>query len=79
MKFEEIKEDSKVFPGEYLLHTPTSQIVMCGAFKRQEGRIKAIANGKLLEDPIKNFQKIYLTEEERKVRKPQRSCGGCKG
>jgi len=79
MKFEEIKEDSKVFPGEYLLHTPTSQIVMCGAFKRHEGRIKALANGKLLDEPIKNFQKIYLTEEERKTRRPKRSCGGCKG
>lgn len=79
MEFKEIKEDTKVFPGEYLLHTPSSQIVMCGAFKRQEGRIKALSNGKLLEDQIKNFQKIYLNNEERQNRQPKRSCGGCKG
>jgi hypothetical protein len=79
MKFKEIKEDSQVSPGEYLLHIPTNQIVMCGAFKRQEGLIKALASGRLLEDQIKNFQKIYLNKEERGTKKPTRSCGGCKG
>jgi hypothetical protein len=78
MKFKEIQEDAKVFPGEYLLHTPTHQIVMCGSFRRSEDRIKALANGKLMEDRIDNFQKIYLSEEEHKKKKVHRSCGGCK-
>tara|TARA_Y100000296_G_C4979332_1_gene159830 strand:- start:194 stop:430 length:237 start_codon:yes stop_codon:yes gene_type:complete len=77
MKFQEINETAKVFPGEYLLHKPTQQIVMCGAYKKTEGTIKALANGKLMEDKIHNFSKIELTKNERKQRR--RSCGGCKG
>lgn len=77
MKFEEIEENSKVFPGEYLLHQPTQQIVMCGAFKKSEGTIKALAQGKLIEDRIEHFRKIYLSKKEREQRRA-RSCGGCK-
>jgi hypothetical protein len=78
MKFKEIQQDATVFPGEYLLHTPTQQIVMCGAFRRSEDRIKAMSDGKLMEDKIENFQKIYLSEKEQKKKKVRRSCGGCK-
>ena len=61
MTFKEIEENSKVFPGEYLLHRPSRQIVVCGAFKKSEGKIKALINGRLLEDEIQNFQKsIHL-------------------
>jgi len=77
MKFEEIKENSKVFPGEYLLHQPTQQIVMCGAFKKREGTIKALAQEKLIEDRIEHFRKIYLSKKERE-QKRARACGGCK-
>ena len=78
MKFKEIEEDSKVFPGEYLLHTPSRQIVLCGAFKKQEGKIKALINGRLLEDEIRNFQKIYLNKDEKHSGNIRRGCGGCK-
>ncbi len=78
MKFQEINETAKVFPGEYLLHKPTQQIVMCGAYKKTEGTIKVLANGKLMEDSIENFRKIQVNKEEQQLRKP-RSCGGCKG
>ena len=77
MEFETITETSKVRPGEYLLHEPTSQIVMCGAYKPDAGTIKAMASGKLIEDKISNFQKIILTKNERRVR-AKRRCGGCK-
>jgi hypothetical protein len=78
MKFEEIDEKT-VFPGEYLLHTPTQQIVMVGAFKKKEGKIKSIANGKVFEDDIKNYKKIVVTAEQLRKRKAsRRSCGGCK-
>ena len=78
MEFEIIAEDATVYPGEYILHRPSNQIVLCGAFKKSEGKIKAMANGRLMEDNIENFQKIKLSEEERKERRSRRSCGGCK-
>ena len=34
MNFVDILEDTKVTPGEYILHTPTNQVVLCGAFSR---------------------------------------------
>ena len=77
MEFQPITESDKVGPGEYLLHKPSSRIVMCGAFKRGEGKIKVLSNGKLMEDKIENFQKIKLTRKERHERKT-RGCAGCK-
>ncbi len=76
MKFEEITEEAKVFPGEYLLHKPTRQIVLCGAFLRSQNKIKAMAQGRLIEDNIENFHKIQV--QKNKV-KPRRGCSGCKG
>jgi hypothetical protein len=78
MKFQEIKENTKVFPGEYLLHHPSQQIVMCGAYKKSEGLIKALKNGQLMEDKVENFRKLVREIHERRA-KPKRSCGGCKG
>jgi len=77
MNFQEITEDSKVFPGEYLLHVPSNNIVICGAYKPLEGKIRALANGRLMEDAIANFQKIKLSKSEKKKR-TVRQCGGCK-
>jgi hypothetical protein len=77
MNFQEITEDSKVFPGEYLLHVPSNKIVICGAYKPLEGKIRALANGRLMEDAIANFQKIKLSKSEKKKR-TVRQCGGCK-
>jgi len=79
MKFQAIKKTSRVSPGEYLLHTPSQQIVLCGAIKRDEGMIRALASGRLLEDKIENFQKIFLPREELRKRKVKRPCSGCKG
>jgi len=79
MKFQMIEENTKVFPGEYLLHKPSQQIVMCGAYKKAEGTIKALANGSLIEDKIQHFRKIRLSKEEQQRKKANRSCGGCKG
>lgn len=76
MKFEEISETQKVTPGEYVLHEPTKQIVMCGAFNREADFIRAIGMGRSLQDKISNFKKIKLTEEEKQDRKVSR-CKGC--
>ena len=75
MEFYKIEEEAKVFPGEYLLHVPSNQIVLCGAFKPSQGLIKYMARGKLAEDKIENFNKIKTN----KRMKPRKSCGGCKG
>ena len=77
MKFHEIKKSATVYPLEYLLHIPTSQIVLCGAFRRAQGTIKAIATGRLIVDKIENFKKIQLSPEEQRSRKINR-CKGCR-
>jgi len=74
MEFYKIEEEAKVYPGEYLLHVPSNQIVLCGAFKRTQGLIKYMARGKLSEDKIENFNKIKTNKRI----KPRRGCGGCK-
>ena len=77
MDFVNIDDNSKVYPGEYLLHIPSKQVVVCGAFLKSEKKIKALKNGQLITEDIKNFQKINLSQKEKRDRK-YRSCGGCK-
>ena len=77
MDFVNIDDNSKVYPGEYLLHIPSKQVVVCGAFIKSENKIKALKNGQLITEDIKNFQKINLSQKEKRDRK-YRSCGGCK-
>ena len=78
MKFEPIDPDGKVFPGEYVLHEPSKQVVMCGAFNRSEDFIRAIGRGRSIQDKISNFKKINLTQAEAKERRSAR-CKGCSG
>ncbi len=78
MKFIDLDEYSKVFPGEYLLHTPSSAIVMVGAYNREEDSIRAFKDGRLFEDKISNFNKILLDRPEQKEFK-RRTCKKCKG
>lgn len=78
MKFTDISEDLSVFPGEYILHKPSSAIVLAGAFNRENDIIKAFKDGKLFEDKILNFQKIELDSKEYKQHK-EKKCGKCKG
>lgn len=77
MEFYPISDKDKAAPGEYLLHTPSNKIVLCGAFKRSEGKIKALSHGTLMEDKIENFHKIKVPHKERHEHKT-RGCGGCK-
>ena len=62
MEFDEITDGVKVYPGEYILHTPSNQIVLCGAFKGSVGLIKALVNGRVMEDKIEHFQKIKVSK-----------------
>ncbi len=78
MEFQEISDDLKVHPGEYILHQPSQQIVLVGAFKKREGLIKVLARGRLMEDKIENFKKIKLSSDEIKEKRLSR-CKGCGG
>lgn len=78
MKFKDIGESTKVFPGEYLLYSPQHRIVMCGAFNRTEDYIRAFGDGRTIEDKIEKFQKIYLDQQEASdYRSARKRCKGC--
>jgi len=79
VNFTEIDDKSKVFPGEYLLYSPTQSVVLCGAFNREQDFIRAFGNGKYIEDKIINFKKIELERKEQKQLSKNKRCGGCKG
>lgn len=79
MKFYEITEELKVFPGEYVLHTPTQQIALVGSFNRAENKIRALINGKMVHDQISNFHKIQLSKKEKEKSKVIKRCKGCRG
>lgn len=76
MEFEEILDDAKVFPGEFLLYVPKQTIVVCGAFKGST--IRVLQNGRLLEDKTENFKKIKMNKQEQKERYVSK-CKGCGG
>ncbi len=78
MKFTDITEESKVFPGEYVLHKPSSAIVLVGAFNREQDNIRAFKDGRLFEDKIENFNKITLDQTEYKTFR-DKTCKKCKG
>jgi len=78
MKFTDITEEGKVHPGEYLLHKPSSAIVMVGSFNRDDNLIRAFRDGRLFEDKITNFNKITLEQKENKIFR-DRTCKKCKG
>ena len=77
MKFRKITKDTKVFPGEYLFHEPSKNIVLVGAFNWELDFIRGLANGRMMEDKITHFKKIILEEHERK-RQLKGKCRGCK-
>ena len=77
MKFTEIKKESKVYPGEYLLHAPTNAIVLVGAFNYDEDFVRCLNNGRLMTDTVKNFKKIQMSLKERAASRT--GCKGCSG
>ncbi len=79
MKFQEIKKESRVSPGEYLLHVPSQEIVLCGSVQRDRGILKVLSKGRVIEDKIENFHKIFLPTSARRQIRARRKCAGCKG
>ena len=76
MKFIEITENLKATPGEYIFHSPSNQIVLCGAFNRNTDTIRALGRGRMFTDKIQNFKKIQFSSAEQKERSASR-CKGC--
>ena len=76
MEFFEITDDLKATPGEYIYHIPSRQIVLCGSFNRSKDMIRALSNGRLFADSIKNFKKIKISRGER--RRHHSECKGCR-
>ena len=76
MKFYEITENDKVFPGEYVLHVPSNQVVLCGSFDRMNNKMRVLANGRMMIDFISNFRKIQANKKDRQK---TRRCRRCKG
>ena len=66
MEFYDITEEAYPHPGEYILYVPSQAIVLRGAYTGE--RIKALHNGKLLEDKVENFKKIKIGMKERKAK-----------
>ena len=78
MNFTEILDEHIVSPGEYILHVPSNQVVLCGAFNKKLNEIKVLANGKMFVDKINNFKKITMSSKERRENRKSR-CKGCRG
>jgi|TARA_R110002012_G_scaffold95196_1_gene230206 hypothetical protein len=79
MEYVDIREDTKVTPGEYLYYKPSDDIVVCGSYDQKTGILKALFKGKLIKDNVGNFQKIKLSREEQKSRRAERKrCGSCR-
>jgi hypothetical protein len=77
MEFYEFTEEIKAFPGEYIFHAPTHQIVLCGAFSRENNTIRVLARGKMFTDNIHNFKKIKIEKGEKTKRRIS-TCRDCK-
>ena len=78
MKFTDIGDEDIVFPGEYILHSPTNSVVLVGAFNKNNDLIRVFKDGKLFEDKITSFKKILIDKTEVKTYN-KRGCGSCKG
>ncbi len=79
MQYNRINSDTEIYPGQYLYHKPSNQIVLCSVYYKDKRIIKAMANGHFIEDEIHYFRSITLdTSERKKKTAPRRRCGSCK-
>ena len=76
MEYHPIGEDTNVSPGEYLFYEPAQKVVLCGGFSREDDLVRALMDGRYLEDTINNFKKIILSRQEHQERRVSR-CKGC--
>tara|TARA_B100000886_G_scaffold262084_1_gene186813 strand:- start:3442 stop:3684 length:243 start_codon:yes stop_codon:yes gene_type:complete len=78
VKFTDIGDGDSVFPGEYILHSPTNSVVLVGAFNKDKNFIRVFKDGKLFEDSVNSFKKILVDRKESKLYN-KKGCGSCKG
>ena len=74
MEFEEITKETYPHPGEWVYYIPHQAFVLCGAFRGST--IKALHNGRVIEDKIQNFKKIKVNKKEQKQKFVSR-CKAC--
>mgnify|MGYP001406081033 CR=1 FL=1 len=84
MDFIELDKWTKASPGEFIYHTPTDQVVLCGKYDKQSDQITALVGSRVFRDKIQNFKKIKLSEQELRARRADRAnrrggCSSCKG
>lgn len=77
MKLIDIITTDDVFSGEYLYHSPSGLMVLCGHLDEENQTIKVLASGRTLVDHVTRFKKVQLTAEEH--RKQATRCKGCGG
>jgi len=78
VKFIDIGDGDSVFPGEYILHSPTNSVVLVGAFNKDKNFIRVFKDGRLFEDAVTSFKKILVDRTEAKAYQ-KKGCGSCKG
>ena len=76
MEFVEIQHLGQVFPGEYLYHQPTQEMVLCGRLDFDKKTIKARRNNGMFVAPMAEFRKINLSPADVRAQKATR-CKGC--
>jgi stalled ribosome alternative rescue factor ArfA len=85
MDFIELDRWTKANAGEFLYHTPTGKIVLCGKYNKDEEQITALIGSKVFRDKTENFKKIKLSERELRARREDKrrryhgGCTSCKG
>lgn len=65
--------------GEYLMHVPTNQMVICSRILEENKMtvLEVFGGGARFRDEVGNFRKVKLNETERREGKAQ-TRGGCK-
>ena len=76
MKLSEITEDNYPYPGEYVYFKPEKALVLVGACLEEQNIIRALNQGRYIEAPIEQFNKVEFTRQQYEKKK---IAGGCKG
>jgi len=77
MEFIEITEGREPYAGEYVYHTPTNSLVICGRFDKERSLLQVLSGGRVFMDRISNFKKVKRENPTTPLR-ASRGCGGCK-
>ena len=77
MQFQDIGSDENVNNGEYLFHKPSEHLVLVGRYDPKSRTVMAMVNGRLINEKLDNFQRVFFTKAEH-VQWRGTKCSGCK-